>query len=294
MSLADSCLYVLNYLEQLDAPAKSKCLIDNSLEGIFFPNSNAWKVQYYRNEVHRKVLLELVKKYDLVEDVIVLKGVALLELELYENIGQRLTGDIDLLIFNFEKIEKVLINEGYKLIESKTWKGNDYKKVFQKNIFGIDVAIELHQRLFFHCHKSDYQFSYTSSGLKILSHEWMLVHLVGHLAFQHTFLKLHWLLEIHLYIEKYNKELNWDYFFDLLHAFELKNSWKLTSLFIRLIFKKEMPSNFFFKMICTKNFILFPEDSKFRYYIIKFLTKDRIRTYLDYSFYWLINAGWKK
>lgn len=294
MSINNELKIIEKHLESYSKTQREQFYIDQSLVGIIHPDSIEWKIQYSRNIIHFKFLQEFLNKYNLNESVIVLKGVALLDLDLYENLGQRLTGDIDLLVADFNLVEHALMAENFKLIESNSWKGNDFKKVYQKNISGIDVAVELHSRLFYHVEFDQYEYKYSLNGLKILSNEWMLAHLVGHLAFQHTFIKIHWLLEVKLFIEKFGQEINWEKFYILINKFQFKRSWFLTDLFINLIFKKIKSKNIFFRLVCNINFILFPEKSKFKYYLIKFLTKDSLLTNLDYSWNWVISRGWVK
>jgi hypothetical protein len=141
---------------------------------------------------------------------------------------------------------------------------------------------------------NDYSFCHSSNGFKILSREWMLLHLVGHLAFQHTFIKIHWLLEVKLYIAKYKNEIDWIKFNLLLKKFQFLNSWILTKHFIDLVFNNKRSKNLFLNYLCNLDFILFPEKHKVRYYLIKYLTKDSSKTFIGYAWHWLIASGWKK
>lgn len=294
MSIKDDFDCIQKHLRDFSAEEIKNFYIDQSLLGFLDHENHAWKNQLFRNNVHFVFLLDFLNRYHLRDNVTVLKGVALLDMDIYENLGQRLTGDIDLLVKDFTEIEEALNKEKFKLIESKTWKGNDFKKVYQKTISGIEVAIELHSRLFYHVSFDEYEFTYSINGLKILSREWMLMHLVGHLAFQHTFLKIHWLIEVHTYLKKYKADIDWKKFFFLIDKFQFKNSWKLTEIFIALTFHGKIPDNLLKRQLFNIKFILFPEKQKFRYYVIKFLTKDNPMTFVSYAFHWTFSCGWKK
>lgn len=294
MSISSNIDSIETHLKKYSESERTSFYIDQSFLGLINPSSTEWKTQYYRNNVHYNFLHDFLTRHDLINDVIVLKGVAILDLNIYENLGQRLTGDIDLLVSDFTNVERALISENFVLVETKNWKGNDFKKVYQKVIAGIEVAVELHARLFYHIDYADYNFSKTPSGFKVLSHEWMLMHLVGHLAFQHTFLKIHWLLEINQYVENYRNEIDWNYFNYLINKFEFNNSWKLTQYFLNLTFKQKLTSNIILRYFCDIDFILFPEKNKVSYYLIKFMTKDSPLTFISYAVSWLISSGWKK
>jgi hypothetical protein len=273
---------------------KAEILINHSLSGFITPESKEWKLQYYRYTVQEDFLKSLASDKDLAKNFIVLKGMSFGEYNIYENLGERLIADIDLLVTDLEAFSLVLVSQNFTLVKNHVWKGNDYKRVFSKIMNGIEVVVELHTRLFYHSEFLDFKTNTSMSGFQVLQIEDLLVHLTGHLAFQHTFLKLHWLLDIHLLQENCSKDINTDRVTFLVKELKLERSWKMTQAFIAVFFKEERPKNKFEQLIYDNNFLLFPERNKLKYYLIKHLTKDSSLTSFSYDLNWFLQKGWKK
>ena len=268
--------------------------LNHSLLGLFDKNSLEWRQQYYRNSVQQQFIIELAKNPLLTNKFVVLKGMCFSDYGIYQNLGERLTSDIDLLVEDIDFFAKVLEDLQFNLVTNHKWRGNDYKKIYAKTISGVEVIVELHARIFYHVKSDSLKVTQSLHGYNILKIEDLLLHLVGHLGFQHTFLKLHWLLDIQLLLNQFGETLDWKRFETLIEDYQLENSWKFTCHFLNLVFHDIKPQSFLLNYLISSKFILFPEKEKFRYYILKNLLKDRVGTSFTYSFWWVLEKGWKK
>lgn len=269
-------------------------LLNHSLLGLLDQSSPEWRQQYYRNSVQQQLITELAKDTHLKNKFVVLKGMSFSDYGIYQNLGERLTSDIDLLVDDLNIFSNALEKIHFKLVSNHKWRGNDYKKIYAKMISGVEVIVELHTRIFYHVKTDSLKIQPSLHGYNILKIEDLLLHLVGHLGFQHTFLKLHWLLDIQLLLNQYGETLDWKRFEALLEDYQLKNSWKFTCLFLNLVFHDIKPQSFLLNYLVSSKFILFPEKEKFRYYILKNLLKDKFSTSYTYTFWWVLEKGWKK
>jgi hypothetical protein len=269
-------------------------LTNHSLEGFLDNDSTEWKRQYFRNAVQLNFLKELAQDEENQLSFIVLKGMSLINYEVYSSLGDRLTGDIDLLVSDLNSFSEVLIKKGFSLVKNHQWKGNDFKRNFSQYLNGIEVVVELHTRLFYHSTFNEYRTFKTKEGFYVLAVEDLLVHLVGHLAFQHTFLKIHWLLDIYLLQETRQLEIDNKRVQFLLEKLKLKRSWYMTQRFVDVFFKERKFSNVFEIYFYDVNFLIFPEKNKFKYFVIKHLTKDSLLTSLNYTIHWFFQKGWLK
>lgn len=269
-------------------------LLNHSLFGLFDNSSPEWRQQYYRNSVQQQLITDLARDSKFINKFVVLKGMSFSDYGIYQNLGERLTSDIDLLVDDLSYFSSALEEMHFKLVSNHKWRGNDYKKIYAKMISGVEVIVELHTRIFYHVKSDSLKTQQSLHGYNILKIEDLLLHLVGHLGFQHTFLKLHWLLDIQLLLNQYGETLDWKRFEALLEEYQLINSWKYTCHFLNLVFHDFKPQFFLLNYLISSKFILFPEKEKFRYYILKNFLKDRFSTSFTYNFWWVLEKGWKK
>lgn len=280
--------------KNIEESQREEVLTNHSLKGFLHPDNVEWKKQYYRNTVQENVLKELIVDSNIKDNFIVLKGMCFGDYEVYGSWGDRLTSDIDILVDNIDNFSKYLLEKGFTLVKNHKWKGNNFKNVFSKDCSGIEVILELHSRLFYHTSGISLAVKKSNAGFLILEIEDLLMHLVGHLGFQHTFLKIHWLLDIYLILEKYRDKINWDRFFLLIEKYQLKRSWHYTEKFLNLVFENKKPSSYLEAFVVHPKFLLFPEKHFFRYYMLKHLLKDTSRGSLSYTWWWLWQMGWRK
>ena len=274
---------------------------NKSKDEAFYPQ---WKNQLTRNFLVKKELEKIGEDcaYESL-DVCLLKGFSLLG-DLYEDWGIRFASDVDLLVsFNdLWRLSDILVNNGYAKASEKKWLGNRYKFMFRKKFNDFEVCIEVHTQLFWHT-RLDWEDSIKPSltnGFYVLSPENQLVHLCGHLAFQHTFLKLFWLVDIYKFVEKNQSSINWGEFWDVAIRHGLYKSCysalflcqklglNLQPIFFRAP-KKSKLSLFFLKKLLSLRFLNNPRQFPFRYFAVKWLIKDSVLDSAKYIFYWIKN-----
>ncbi len=276
------------------AHLKQEVLTQHSLVGLIDKNSKDWKNQYYRNTVQMEFLKELSQDKKLISTFVVLKGMSFSEYDIYESLGDRFTADIDLLVQDLDAFSRLLASREFALVNNHKWKGNDFKRVYSRMLNGIEVVVELHTRLFYHTKFNQYNIVISRNGFGVLALEDLLVHLVGHLAFQHTFLKIHWLMDIYFILEIKKDNLDMERVWYLLKKLELNKSWCMTMRFVDVFFREKPSANILERFIYDVDFLLFPEKHRFKYYLIKHLTKDNALTSFSYNYHWLLEKGWKK
>lgn len=273
------------------------CLNEHMLEGLFFAEGlyekgeRAWKQQWFRNKVYQDTLAEIAPL--LGENVVILKGMALLE-SLYEDSGKRFMSDIDLLVSidDLDRIREILKdNEFEELNENKKWLGDNFKSEWTKTIYGVEVNIELHTRLFYHV--SDLKWSTIPSKivpLRLLCVEDMFLHLIGHCAFQHNFLKLYWLFDIYFF-QKEN-QIDWVKLIEKAEKMKIKSStlatiWTLNKFFATNIDSDYEPSEKIMKII-TSDYLINPNQGGRDYYKLKHYLKDSFFESLRYDLFWFL------
>lgn len=276
---------------------------EHHLEGLLYHRYQAlfdqeslqarYKSQWIHNQILLSELRELSK--DLQKNnlfAIILKGIHLLE-DLYTDVGSRFMSDIDLLI-SAEKVEifeMILKQNGYQKSASKTFYGNNFKSEWNKLIGDIEVNIEVHTKLFYHTHNEYWNLEDSSIPyFKKLSREDFLIHLVGHLAFQHTFQKLYWMFDIHLYLEKYHSKIDWKLVFEKSKQLKLERALLMCLWVNRKYFNTKMNVTIkrkWWTYFLTENFLISPEKNKAQYILIKHATKDHLIEALYYDLTWL-------
>lgn len=297
-------LLILNAL--LQHKNLHKIALEHHIEGIIyhqFKNNNPkFQDQYKKQWVHNQILQDELHSISLKLQgtpltATLLKGAHLLQ-DLYPDLGSRFLSDIDLLIEEKDYLywEKTLQDFGYKHLSLATFSGNNYKFQWSKFREDIEINIELHTKLFFHLKKENWILK--SSALlpfTKLSLEDTLIHLCGHLAFQHSFLKLYWLFDIYFYIDKFGDQINWDevvYKSKNAHLYQsvLMCLWCMEKYFylspkIALTFNTAGPK--WWQKFLTINFLLNPDKNKIDYFLIKHATKDYLWEAIWYDLIWL-------
>ncbi len=226
---------------------------------------------------------------------ILLKGAHLLS-HYYPDLGNRFMGDVDILVDKNQLEDWVTYLEkiGYQDITGPTWKANEFKRVLLKKSQTLELVIELHTRLFYQENLIKWKTNpqELTSQLSFLSKEALFVHLCGHLAYQHTFLSLHWLYDIYLLIQKEQLEPH-EVLSTAKKAHVLK-SCKIISylMYSRLKIKVDpilLPSKLIqilIDFIITDDFLIAPREHPIRYQLCKHFTKDFIHQALLYDLGW--------
>ncbi len=266
---------------------------------IYYPY---WKSQLNRNSVAKEELETIGR--DLQKDqieVFLLKGFSLMG-EIYKDWGERFVSDIDLLVSHDElwKLTDILRMYGYQKRKQAKWLGNRYKHLYVKMSDDIQITIEVHTQLFWHSSmniKANPQEA-SVAGFFQMSRENQLVHLCGHLAFQHSYSKLFWLMDIFKYVDRFREKIDWNLFWDQAEKSNLYKSCYFTlflcqklGLNIQTILyrarKKKKLTIFFLRKIVDYSYLYNPEKHRLRGLAIKFLIKDSIFDNFRYAYAWL-------
>lgn len=290
----------------LKSPHTHAILEQHHLKGLFFHlmkiKDETLLKQYKMQWIHNQLLIEEIK--GLKQEGVLLKGAALL-LDIYPDLGSRFLSDVDILIDknNYPKWEKNLKDNGFTPLEIPTFFGNHFKSQWVKLRDEVEINFELHTQLFFHL--KDHQSNLIDSpinGFKQMTLEDNFLHLAGHLAFQHTFLKLYWLYDIYFFVEKYNKLINWNLVEKKSKEQGLFNSvqmclWCLNEYFSldqALQSTFNLDKKYWWQQYLTMQFLLYPDQNKIPYYLIKHATKDNLKDSIGYDITWFWHYKLKK
>jgi hypothetical protein len=259
------------------------------------------KNQLNRQWIHNHILLGVLNELSpLIEKLKIsatlLKGIHLIE-STYEEIGCRFMSDIDLLIETpqIADWENLLIDQGFKKSNIKRFYGNNYKSDWSKTIGEVEVNLELHTRLFYVNNYEDWKKVHSQIiGFDQLSNEDLIIHLCGHLTLQHTMSKLYWLFDLYYFLEKNNRELNWQYINNKSKMLNVHQSVEITLLTLQKYFQIKTKDHYSLKTkIISKfisiNFLLFPEKNLSTYFILKHFSKDKIWQAFRYDIKWFFH-----
>jgi hypothetical protein len=180
----------------------------------------------------------------------------------------------------------------------------------------VVIIIEIHTRLFYQNESSINwkkrklsQFSW----IRGLDYADQLVHLLGHLGYQHTFISAHWLVDIDRFIKRFSDDIDWGRVKELLINLKQKRSARITFFLLNRYLNTPIPLEIksseilmpsrkelqrLEKLIFTKIF-----DGGFllrigelgsekkpieygKYYFLKHLCKDNISDALNYDLGW--------
>jgi hypothetical protein len=287
-------------------------LHENGLEGYafsinqkkippeLFPKlESAWKKQWISNQIYMKELDLISMTFE--NKPIVLKGAALLR-DIYPDFGSRFMSDVDLLVRpdQLQTAIRNLESIGYTPANTSKWWANDFKTVMVKS--SQNLTIELHTKLFSSEPEGfEWQTSTSPAGpFLVLNHEDMLVHLIGHLAHQHNFLRLSWLLDIDLYIRKYLTQIDWLRVKDRCQTIRHKNSFGAVLWGLNQYFQTPGSVNVLPKCSplithsMTSEFVWTAPRQRIRYYLLKHALKDSFWEAALYDFGWIKNRLWSK
>ncbi len=266
---------------------------------IYYPY---WKSQLNRNSVAKEELQRIGR--DLQKEnvkVFLLKGFSLMG-EIYKDWGERFVSDIDLLVSHEElwKLTDILRMYGYQKRKQAKWLGNRHKHLFVKMTEDIQVTIEIHTQLFWHTSLAIQNEIEPAAveGFFQLSKENQLIHLCGHLAFQHSYSKLFWLMDIFKYVDRFREKIDWNLFWEQAEKANLYKSCYFTlflcqklGLNIQTILyrakKKKRVTIYFLKKLVDYSYLYNPQKHPVRSQFVKFLIKDSILDNFRYAYAWL-------
>tara|TARA_R110002072_G_scaffold1989_3_gene16478 strand:+ start:40679 stop:41590 length:912 start_codon:yes stop_codon:yes gene_type:complete len=229
-------------------------------------------------------------------ELVVIKGGALLK-QVYQ-LNERWMADIDLLISpnDLVGVKEIFTQLDYQeWSEEGKWKANEHKFHFKKFIGEIELTFEIHTKLTYRL-DDFFKWHTVNADFLVLSDTDCLAYLIYHLGNQHTYISLHWFLDIYLYINKSNFTFDEDRFNELLSKLEIRTS---TSIIYHIlekhfpyhknleIFKRYSTLKGRFLSIFLNNTFLWSSPMRdWRYLLIKFLTQDNIITSFKYTYLW--------
>ncbi|GAB4019783.1 MAG: hypothetical protein Fur0010_22070 [Bdellovibrio sp.] len=258
---------------------------DNPKFEIF---KNDWMRQISLNQSQRQVWEQIIENWpNHLRKPIVLKGMAFELMGIYGP-GERFKSDIDLLAdeasieFIISKLKSLYQVE---IVKEKKWWGNSHKQTIELQCEGNSVIIEFHQQLFYHLPNVQWQHFKNSEQNYLLEDHAHLIYLMGHFVFQHNCLKLYWLLDIVLFLEK---KKDWD----LEKLKNIAKMWKLETAFEwSLSLAKEFCDQTFFDIKTTKQVNLSElwegRQSGLAYWWRKHQAKDSLITAIAYDLKWI-------
>jgi len=162
------------------------------------------------------------------------------------------------------------------------------------------ATIELHFDLFYHRQKMAYP-EFKEFGkfraLKLLEPHLELSYLIGHLAFQHTFLKLFWSLDIERLYRYEADKIDSNKMVKIADDLGLFRSHQMVFYMLLNFFKTPLRQDLceafalskpaIWKLFFTKQFLLRGRQFGVQYYVIKHATKDSLTMALSYDLLWL-------
>jgi len=178
-------------------------------------------------------------------EVLFIKGVPFM-LDVYVDMGLRGFGDIDVLVKDFRKAEKVLKRKGFKPYENRGV-FNSYRSQRLYTLDGkvyLDVHVDfmgrrLHNRILNIDKKRIWEGKreVNSEGVSVYTLDVPHTLLYGcmHLSIQHGFLGLIWYVDIHEFINKYGDMIDWDDIRELARSYRI-----LRPVYYCLLFTKRM------------------------------------------------------
>lgn len=280
---------------------QSSDISKHHLQGYFYQHEKRqefkkqWKEQLIKNQLVRQELKKIENEFS--KDsvgVCLLKGFALMG-DVYEDYGSRFASDVDILvkINDLKTVIEILKKQNFKVRSEKKWLGNNFKTTVTKNLGLLDITIEIHTKLFWHydqdCFLQRPALQY--SWYTVLSPEAQLIHLCGHLGFQHTFIKLFWLLDIKQYVLKYGEQINWPDFWLLAKKYSLFETCQLclekAGIARELQIKKSLRHRLL-SVLCSSHFLISPRSYPFRYFLIKVFIKDNLLDNFRYFYQQLL------
>ncbi|MBY0314996.1 MAG: nucleotidyltransferase family protein [Bdellovibrionales bacterium] len=205
--------------------------------------------------------------------------------------GSRPLTDIDVYVEPqyFSDVSKVLQRLNYQAVDESKWFANAHKSTF-KSIEGlIETTVEVHTQLFYNqAVSTQWRFENRSHGSSLVPAD-QVIYLSYHLAHQHTFLKLFWLMDLVRLTQSHPNVWNEELFLRAksLGAFQAVMS---VAYVLNCFFKSGIhlpPAKIKARPCLTWEFLVSPEAYRWRYYTAKHLLKDSFAESLTYDLGWV-------
>ena len=284
---------------------------EHALLGYYFSKDNLslsleFQNQYQKQWIHNQVLLTILEEISTILsekklDATLLKGADLIQ-NLYQDLGARFLSDVDILINENDVAVwiKLLEELGFQFRSKLHFYGDRFKIECSKYIGALEINFELHTKLLFH-HKCEKWTLVNSElpGFKKISSMDNFIYLCGHLAHQHTFSKLYWLIDIKKLLNQ--DAHSWNCSELKTRAVELKlfRSVQMSLWLCKNMFDKDFPAELgntfqlddfhWWKKLLTVEQLVYPYKNLVRYYLLKHATKDQLREAIYYDVCWFFH-----
>lgn len=259
-----------------------------------------FKRQWHLNQTYLNLLNELAPVLEEAQiKPILLKGITFFE-EMYPDLGDRSMSDLDLLVGEEEldRAVQVLKGFGFKLADQKKWKANLHKRELTIVRDRAELVVELHSSLLYHTKEPRWETRpFPITPYDQLTNEGLVIYQCVHLAFQHTFLKLFWLIDIHLILCA-STQLDEDLILQLSKKYKVYNSVVMTLFLLKNYFDTPMGIAFeeaiknlspLRKSLLNINFLLDPKKNYLKYLAVKHSCKDSLKESMAYNMGWFKN-----
>lgn len=268
-----------------------------------------WQEQWARNAYYLRERTAVQKGADAIGlEPVFLKGIALLG-EVYPDSGARFLCDMDLLVepAALDAARALLGELGYTAAEPHRWAANENRSVFTRVRDGITLAVELHDSLFFREPAAwRWRTQIAASGnFRRLDATDMLLHLSGHYGAQHTFLLLHWLIDIERLLRCEGAVIDWELAFQRAEALGIARNLRLVLLCLERKLGMALPeaaslhlarhplTRAAHRLLFSDRFLWDAAGARAHYYLVKHFTRDRVRDTLAYDVAWIRGRGWE-
>ncbi|MCB0390635.1 MAG: nucleotidyltransferase family protein [Bdellovibrionales bacterium] len=227
--------------------------------------------------------------------IVFLKGLPLLN-SIYKDIGERYLSDIDVFVKPSDALEffDIMKKQNYIHYDIKKWAASKHKDDFRKTLpTGLEIDVDVHYKLIFNIdlpiEKSNY-FPVPAPNLEVF-----LFHLITHLGYQHTYLRLNWLLDVFHFCHYFYNEINWTKLENSFKESHLENDLNCIKFILHKYFNFDIPINTTLKpweinllsRIVTPEFLLDPQKNKIKYYTLKHFLSPNLKSAIKYDILWL-------
>lgn len=312
--MTDLSIFLLNILNQKPSskPLTSdeelklfNLIVEHKLEGYFYP----YRHQLISNEAIEHI--EFIYKRNSLQNILLkdcfneindscqklyrfsptpIKGIDLITWLLSP--GQRPMTDIDLLIepHQLPQFSDVMHRLEFTLRKDTKWFANQHKWTFENTSSSLEMTVEVHTQLIpgktIHDNRKMID---PKNNRNSLTPEFQVVYLSYHLAHQHTFLKLFWLMDLVKLTQKHPETWS-SLVFETAQNLNCLQSVMAVAYILNQYFNAQIQipnCKIKAKNILTWNFLVHPHQQKWRYYTLKHLIKDRFTESLQYDLGWL-------
>lgn len=269
--------YILPYRHQLKSP-----ILIAHLETVVKKNT-------LQNLILKQSWMEIQKECDKINlTPSGLKGIDLIQWLVPP--GSRPLTDIDVYIEpqHLAAFTKILQHLNYQCVDESKWFANAHKSTFKSTEGLIETTVEVHTQLFYNQTASTHwSFETRSHGSSLIPAD-QVIYLSYHLAHQHTFLKLFWLMDLVRLTQSHPDVWKPELF---LRAKKLGALQAVMSVayVLNCFFQSGIqipPARIKARRHLTWDFLVLPEANRWRYYMVKHLLKDSLAESLNYDLGW--------